>query len=333
MITKYCIFSAQYLPHLGGIERYTYNISKELLKMGNQVTIVTNNTTKSSTVEENEGIKIYRFSCFAPINGRFPIPKVNKTFKEISNYLRQQDFDVIIINARFYIHSLYAARFAKKRGIPCLCIDHGTSHLSVHNKILDSIGGVYEHVHTWILKQYCKNYYGVSRACCYWLKHFHISAKGVLYNAVDLEKIEELKKSNLYDFRKTFKIKDDIAVAFTGRLLKEKGIYEMIEAVERFNHNNIRKIHLLIAGDGDEWEYVNKHASDNIHPLGRLRFDEIVMLDAVRTVRDFLPSIIFRRFFYICVGSCCMQLFYYLNKTWWDERIGKKPRVRNNIGR
>ena len=75
---KYCIFAAQFLPHMGGIENYTYNISKELIKRGNQVTVITNNTTNSVTREKMEGIEILRFPCFNLINGRFPIPKAGK---------------------------------------------------------------------------------------------------------------------------------------------------------------------------------------------------------------------------------------------------------------
>mgnify|MGYP000252514178 FL=1 len=37
---KVCIFSAQYLPTVGGVERYTYNIAKQLQKKGIDVTIV-----------------------------------------------------------------------------------------------------------------------------------------------------------------------------------------------------------------------------------------------------------------------------------------------------
>ena len=35
------IFSGYYLPHLGGVERYTYNLSKKLHDMGYKITIVT----------------------------------------------------------------------------------------------------------------------------------------------------------------------------------------------------------------------------------------------------------------------------------------------------
>lgn len=278
MSKKYCIFSAQYLPHMGGVERYTYNIAKKLVEAGDQVTIVTNNTTSSPACEESDGILIYRFPCYPLINGRFPVPKPNKLFWKINRVLKNQHFDAVVINARFYIHSLYAARYASKQNIPSICIEHGTSHLSVHNAIFDKIGAIYEHLHTQVLKHYCKNYYGVSKACCEWSEHFGVHPTGVLYNAVDLDEIEHLKSEKSRNFRADCNIaSDELVVTFTGRLLKEKGIYELIEAVERINQGDT-KIHLILAGDGDEEEYVAKHASSYIHPLGRISFAEIIAL-------------------------------------------------------
>lgn len=60
---RYCIFAAQYFPHMGGVERYTYNLAKELLKRGNEVVIVTSNVYKLESVETIDGITIYRFPC------------------------------------------------------------------------------------------------------------------------------------------------------------------------------------------------------------------------------------------------------------------------------
>lgn len=278
MSKNYCIFSAQYLPHLGGIERYTYNIAKELIKSGNNVTIVTNNTTNSPTLEIVEGISIYRFPCLPLIDGRFPIPEFTKTFRNICSMLDSKSFDAVIINARFYIHSLYAARFAQKHNYPCICIDHGTSHLSIHNTFLDFLGSVYEHMHTSVLKHFCKNYYGVSEACCHWLEHFHITPKGVLYNAVDLEEIDNIKNNTTSNYRDKYHIpKNEIIITFTGRLLKEKGIYELIEAIERINSGS-PKVHLMLAGDGPESSYVSHHASAYIHQLGKIPFENIINL-------------------------------------------------------
>lgn len=278
MNKNYCIFSAQFLPHLGGIERYTYNVARKLVESGDNVVIVTNNTTESKSYEEIDGMKIYRFPCYNILNGRFPVMKINGKFLEISKILNKESFDVIIINARFYLHSIYAARFAKKKDITCICIEHGTSHLSVHNQYLDKLGAWYEHMHTKILKHYCKKYYGVSNACCEWLGHFHIQPQGVFYNAVDLKEIEKIKNNILRDFRKEYQIsQDEIVVTFTGRLLKEKGIYQLIEAVQKFNEGK-RQVHLMLAGDGEEWEYVKARESRYIHPLGKLGFKEIIWL-------------------------------------------------------
>ena len=278
MNKKYCIFAAQFLPHMGGIENYTYNISKELIKRGNEVTIVTNNTTGSPLREELDGIKVLRFPCYNLINGRFPVMKLNKDFWKIHRYLKNHDYDIVVINARFYLHSIYAALYAKKKHIRSICIEHGTSHLSVHNKVLDFVGGVYEHFHTGILKKICKHYYGVSEACCEWSAHFGIQSEGVLYNAVDLNKIERLKENCNRDFRREFLIKeDDQVIVFTGRLLKEKGIYELIEAVEQFNKTH-KPVYLMIAGEGEEKEYVESHESEYIIPLGRLQFQDVIAL-------------------------------------------------------
>ena len=278
MCKKYCIFAAQFLPHMGGIENYTYNISKELIKRGNQVTVITNNTTNSPLQETIEGIKVLRFPCFNFINGRFPVMKLNKDFWKIHRYLKKQQYDIVVINARFYLHSIYAAAYARHKKIKYICIEHGTSHLSVHNKVLDFIGGIYEHLHTSVLKLVCKDYYGVAEACCEWSAHFGIKSRGVLYNAVDLDKIEKLKKECKRNFREENQIDSDaVVIAFTGRLLKEKGLYELIEAVERYNQSN-QKVYLLLAGEGEEMEYVKKHSSKYVIPLGRLPFEDIVAL-------------------------------------------------------
>lgn len=277
-MNRYCIFSAQFLPHMGGVERYTYYMAKELIKRGNQVVVVTNNTTNSPDYECIEEIQVYRFPCYPLIDGRFPVPKCDKVFRKINRILNKKEFDLVMINARFYLHSLYAARYAKKKGIPSICIEHGTSHLSVHNPILDNIGALYEHFHTWILKRYCKDYYGVSKACTKWSGHFHIKSKGVLYNSIDLNEIQELQSHIKPIYRDRYNIpKDATVITFTGRLLKEKGLPSLLNVVEKLC-KEYKDLYLLIAGDGDMKEEIETRKSEHIIPLGRIGFEEIITL-------------------------------------------------------
>ena len=37
---RYAIFSAQFLPHIGGVEFYTDNLARELARRGHEVVVV-----------------------------------------------------------------------------------------------------------------------------------------------------------------------------------------------------------------------------------------------------------------------------------------------------
>ena len=67
------IFNGYYLPHLGGVERYTYNISKKLHERGYNVIIVTTQHSDDLLNEEvQEGIKIYRLPVKNIWKNRYP---------------------------------------------------------------------------------------------------------------------------------------------------------------------------------------------------------------------------------------------------------------------
>ena len=275
---RICIFSAQYFPHLGGVENYTYHLAKYLLQKGEKVVILTSNVQRLPAYEQIEGAEVYRLPCINLLDGRYPVLKFNREFFRIHHRLMRSHFDLVLVNTRFYLHSVYGAVFARKQKTKCVMIDHGTSHLSVHNPFWDTVGGWVEHLITKVDQIFCRDFYGVSQASTQWLRHFHIKAKGVLYNAVDLEKIEAVKKSPLRDFRKEYEIPaDGIVISFTGRLLKEKGIWQLIDAVK--NIRKVRKdVYLLIAGEGDEEAEIREKRDEGIFLLGRLPFEEVIGL-------------------------------------------------------
>lgn len=283
MSKKYCIFSAQYLPHMGGVERYTYYLAKELIKLGNKVTVVTSHMDSLPAHQVEEGIEIYRMPSFNLMDGRLPVLKYGKRAKCIADKLKKQKFDFVLINTRFYLLSLYGAAFAKKNKLKSAVLEHGTGHLTFNNKILDIIENVYEHEITAVLKHYCHDYYGVSKACCKWSSHFGIKSKGVLYNSIDIEEMEKLMESPVMDYRKSFDIdKDDTVITFTGRMVIEKGIYNLLDSVSSMDVN--KNIVLFMAGDGPEYEKMSKRASQlsNSHvriiPLGKIDFPHIAAL-------------------------------------------------------
>ncbi|MCB5712159.1 glycosyltransferase family 4 protein [Lactonifactor longoviformis] len=278
MPKHYCIFSAQYLPHIGGIERYTYHLAKELLKNGDSVIVITSKTDNLPDYEIMDGIPVYRLPCWNLLNGRYPIIKPKKKFLQLHRHIKNIHFDMIIINARFYVHSLYAAILGKAKHVHTIIIDHGSGHLSVDNPLFDRIGSIYEHCFTSVLKLFCHEFYGVSQASCRWLQHFNIEAKGELYNAIDLPHIEACLADSSIDFREKYNLPEESTViTYTGRLIPEKGVLQLAEAFEQLapSHPNL---YLFIAGEGELEDTLRNFNSSNIKITGRLTFTDIISL-------------------------------------------------------
>lgn len=273
----YCIFAANYLPNLGGVERYTYNLSKELIARRNKVTIVTSNIFSLPPQEKIDGIEIFRMPSWKVLNGRFPIAKYNATFYKLDQILRAKAFDFVIVQTRFYLHSLYGVSFAKKLKIPCITIEHGTNHFTVNNRILDFLGHIYEHAISRIVRRKCRHFYGVSQSCCDWLRHFKINPEGILYNAIDLNDIFRKRQKIVESYRETLLLKDKTIITYAGRLVREKGVLKLIEAVVRLQQMN-PNLALIVAGDGDLYEHISQRKLPQVYILGMLDFAHIISL-------------------------------------------------------
>ncbi len=278
MTKKICIFSAQYLPHMGGVENFTYQLSKKLIEESYEVVVVTSLDDNLLSYEVQEKIKIYRFPSYQLLNGRYPFLKKNKKFKQLKNCLIDENIDYIIINTRFYPLSLFGALFSKKHNIESLVIEHGTAHVSMSNKVVDFFANIYEHVITSFIKKYCVNYYGVSKDCVEWLKHFKICGKGTIHNAINLEEISERLKNTEIDFRRNFKIpKEATVITITSRLLEIKGIPNLLKAFEIIQQK-YTNTYLLIAGEGELEQSIIGQNIINVIVLGKLGHDQVIDL-------------------------------------------------------
>lgn len=273
-----CFINTHYFPTLGGLVRYTKSLANELQKKGVHTMMITLNVSGLSEYEIVDGMEIFRLPCINLMDGRFPIINPNRRCLQMLKKLKEQKIDLMIINARFYVLSLYMSMFAKKNKIHSIVIDHGSSHLTMSSFFMTKLGEYYEHISTMILKLFCKEFYGVSKASCQWLKHFGIEAKGILYNAVDIDFINSVLEKPVWDIRKKYNLtKDAFIVTYTGRLVIEKGILQLIEAVE-----NLRKkypqMYLFIAGDGPLRKQIEEKISEGIVLLGQVELEEIISL-------------------------------------------------------
>ncbi len=268
------IVSAHYLPHLGGVERYVHNLAKQLSDRGYRVVIITSRLTGMTETEVDQGIEIYRLPCYELMNGRLPLVKKNKRFRELVEELNEIDFDTIVINTRFYLLSAWGVWYGRKRRIPMMLVEHGTAHMDLNQPILNFIGEAYEHALTYYIKGKCNEYYGVSQQCIEWLRHFNIPAKGVLYNAINQEDYVESNSK----FRMQKGIPNDaIVISFVGRIIKEKGILKLIQAFQKImiEYDNV---FLVIAGDGDLLDRICECQNSRLMVLGKISHKQVISL-------------------------------------------------------
>lgn len=275
---KVCIFSAQYLPNMGGVERYVHNMATLLAKKGVEVTIVTSTFSKNAEVEFDEQVKVYRIPSLKLMNGRFPVAYLNRSARKILGDIKNEKYDLVITNTRFYFLSLIGVIIGKKCGKRNIVIEHGTSHVRFHSLVLDKLEEIYEHAMTFAIKRYTKEFYGVSEACNEWLRHFHIHAKSTLYNAIDVKNIKNIIQNNDVDIRERYGICNEATViCFTGRLLKEKGVYQLLDSFEKLQEK-YSNLTLIIAGDGPEKSNLEQKNVKNVVLTGQLCYEDVMAL-------------------------------------------------------
>lgn len=272
-----CLFSAHFLPSIGGVEKYTDNLARTLAEQGHRVTIVTNNTfglTEHECLTNN--VEIYRLPCIPLFNGRLPLPKRAGRFKTLLKELESNIFDFVSINTRFYPHTFIGVRLAEKQGIRPVVIDHGSAYLTFGSSLIDKVVVIYERAITALLKRHSIDFYGVSQASSDWLKTFGIRSKGVLSNAINAQKFRQSASSR--NFRAELRIPGSSpVVSFTGRLIPEKGVDKLCAAAALIEQS-AHPIHVLIAGAGPLERELRKSLPSNAHLLGKLSSPDIAAL-------------------------------------------------------
>lgn len=271
---KFIIFSAQYLPTVGGVERYTNSLAKELIKCGHSVSVVTSALSDVPMCEtDSDGIQIFRLPCLMLMNGRFPVIRPSKEKSAFEKWFRNNRPDFCVIQTRFYINSLYAAHLCKKHSVPSVVIDHSTSHL-MGGGLIGKIGNIYEHFAAGYIRKRTKGFFGVSKQCAEWLRHFGISDADVLYNCANLEAIEKIPAASKADYGCSG---DETLIVFAARLIPEKGVLKLLEAFSLLTQRNVNT-KLVIAGTGALYDEVKQKQTDRIKVLGALPFNEVIAL-------------------------------------------------------
>lgn len=271
------IFSALYLPSYGGVEQFSANLARELLSEGHEVSVVTCDTAGLGPYETTEdGVRLFRMPCRPVAGGRLPLPRHGRAYARLWREVRAIPADGVLVNTRFYPHSVLGLRYAREQGLRAVLLDHGSSHLGFGDPRIDWAVRRYEHLATARTKRYHPDYYGISDKSLAWLSHFGIEGKGVIHNAIDAPAFRALASPR--DIRRELGIpEEDLVVAFTGRLVVDKGTDCLVGIAEELARRG-RAAHLVVAGVGPEQEAMAARVLPNLHLLGRLERADVSAL-------------------------------------------------------
>ena len=137
--------------------------------------------------------------------------------------------------------------------------NHPTLLMAMKDKNYEKFKGkYYYHLHNEVNNLYgceeiarnSKKIMGVSNFICENIKeacNAEESKLVSLYNCIDINKFsKDNYKDDIKEIRKKYKIaEDDIVAVFSGRLTKEKGIFETLQAIKKVNN---KKVKLLVIG-------------------------------------------------------------------------------------
>ncbi len=281
----YCFFSAQYLPTVGGVERYTHNLANEVIKKGHKAIVVTSALPSLPQHETDEnGIEIFRLPAFLFMNGRFPVPKFGKLFFAQMKEVFKRKIDFCLINTYFYPLCIYASYAAKKYKIPSIVVNHGSAFLMTGNAVIATMGKIYEHIAARIVAKNCKNIYGVSLAACQWMQTFNIKTDKVLSNAIDPLEVQTAAKTAKVSWHNKLNLaKDAQIICFAGRIIPEKGVTELKKAMEIINARVPNAV-LVFAGDGALLPKLKNENSSNVFFVGKQSYADTLALFAQSSV-------------------------------------------------
>ncbi len=277
---RICLFTALYRPSMGGVETYVESLARALADLGCQVCVATCDTHGAGARDEDDGVTIVRFPCTPLLDGRFPLVKGGTKAKALWKCLEEAAFDYVVVNTRFYTLCERALAFSERIGVTPILVEHGSAHLTMGNMLVDPAVRFVEHAFTLRDSRHPFRAWAVSKKASAWLAHFGIESQGELPNSIDAD--EYAGKASERDFRREFHVPEGaLLVAFAGRLVPEKGVVELAQAVAAIASAPgavERPVHLVIAGAGPKQADIESIGCASVHLAGRLNRTDMAAL-------------------------------------------------------
>lgn len=262
------VFTAFYKPHLGGVEKYVENFYKNLTDK--RILIITNKYDFSLAKSDKDNtLDIIRIKSIEIIKDKYYIPTFSG-IKEIRSIIKNNIRAELHTHTRFYFSNFLAALFGNRNRLSHYHFEHGSSFVRDGSLIVRIFAFIFDKTFARYILKNAKLVFPISLGVKDFLERNFKNIKygPVIYNSYNFksEEIKNKKKPKL------------LKLLFVGRVIKSKGIYELIDACKLLSKENF-PYSLTVIGDGSEritlQNYVRKKGlENNVTIRGALPFEQ-----------------------------------------------------------
>lgn len=247
---KILMLSWEYPPRIiGGISRVVYDLAQHLSKSGNEVHVITCWENGTEEFEAGNNVFVHRVKTSYTNSNNIVEWAMQLNFSMIEygiNFLNKTKID--IIHAHDWLVA-YSARVLRKAFcLPLITTIHATEwgrNNGIHNEMQKSIHSI----ENWLVNESDK----VIVNSCYMKNEIKAIFNGnedkitIINNGVDLKKFDDVYVAP--EFRQNYAAPNEKIVFFVGRLVNEKGVQTLIDAIPKIirNYNDVK---FVIAGQG-----------------------------------------------------------------------------------
>jgi glycosyltransferase involved in cell wall biosynthesis len=258
---KVCFISPEYLPLSGGTGAYVYYLSRELMKNGYRVSIVTG-YDESRDIQVNQQLNVYFLNVFkAPVVKSFMFAA--SSLRKLNSVRDTANVDITHVNLPLVpdfavppnfgktlittVHSTWKGESEAIRGEPY-------RRLNANEKFLVSFNWFLRIFEKRMLKR-ANRIIAVSdftkQELHRYYEHYDNKIR-VVHNGVDIDKFKPALDKRKAKLELGFS-PDDIAILSVGRLYARKGLFTLIESIPRVV-KQFKNARFIISGKGQSNE-------------------------------------------------------------------------------